>query len=230
VTRRILLGGLWAVGLLATVCHYVPVLKLGEVQVVGATGGQGEELASLLDTKTGSNLLDVDLEGWARRIAARPAVASVRTRVTLTGRAVAYVTNESPVALVDTEPASGTTRTGLLLPLCHHPPGEVVPLLTGIGGEPNYYVPCASSRLGTALAFLDSWREHADSRMPDLMEIHVTRDLEVDVYLWPDRLYVRLGRGMWKETIQKLWPVLSRLAASERTLDLRFRGQVLEAI
>jgi hypothetical protein len=218
------------VGLFATVCHYVPVLKLEEVIVKGAIDGQSKELASLLDAETGSNLLEVDLEGWARQIAARPAVASVRTRITLTGSAVAYVTNESPVALVDTQPASGTTRTGQLLSLLHHRPKDVVPLITGVGGEPEYYAQYSSPKLSTALAFLICWEDHADSDMPDLMEIHITDDLEVDVYLWPDRLYVRLGRGMWKETIEKLWPVLSRLAASERSLDLRFRGQVLETI
>jgi hypothetical protein len=230
MTRRIVLGSLWAIGLFATFCHYVPVLKLSEVRVDGAIDGQSQQLASLLEREIGSNLLDVDLEGWASRIAVHPAVASVRTRITLTGRAVAHVTNERPVALVDTDPASGTTRTGVLLPLGQHLPEDVVPLITGVGGDPAYYLRSSSSTLSTALAFLNIWQEHADAEMPDLMEIHVTSDSEVDVYLWPDRLYVRLGRGMWKETIQKLWPVLSRLAASERSLDLRFRGQVVEAI
>ena len=230
MTRRVLLGSLWGIGLFATLCHYVPVLKLSEVRVEGAIEGQSRQLAQLLEADAGSNLLDVDLEGWARRIAVHPAVASVRTRITLTGRAVAHVTNERPVALVDTAPSSGTARTGVLLPLAQHQPEDVVPLITGVGGTPTYYARSSSPNLNTALAFLDVWQENADADLPELMEIHVTEDREVDVYLWPDRLYVRLGRGMWKETIQKLWPVLSRLAASERSLDLRFRGQVVEAI
>jgi hypothetical protein len=117
-----------------------------------------------------------------------------------------------------------------MLPLSCHAPDSVVPLISGVGGEPKYYAVAWSPYIRTALAFYKEWTAHFDASSPRLLEIHVTPDEEINAYLWPDRLLVRMGRGNWQEPMQTLKPVLSHLAATERSLDLRFKGQVVETV
>ena len=81
-----------------------------------------------------------------------------------------------------------------------------------------------------ALEFLSRWHVSRAAVELHLAEIHMTAAYEVGVYLWPDRLYVQFGRGEWDSQIEMIGPVLKRLPLSERSLDMRFSGQVIEAL
>ena len=228
--RRIVLLVILTVGAFACACHYLPIFVLTKVEVQGALPGQGEKYGALLQAKPGDNLLGLDLKAWARRILADAGVDRVHVSVSLAGVARAEVELKHPVFLLDTQPICGLSDQFAMLPILYHPPDPPVPLISGVGGEPNYYQIAWSPRLRTAMAFYRMWREHLGEDGPQLMEIHVTPDGEVDAYLWPNRLLVRLGRGDWQQPMNTLKPILSHLAATERTLDLRFAGQVVETV
>jgi hypothetical protein len=228
--RRVALFLLLTVGAFACVCHYLPIFVLSRVDVQGALPGQKEKYAALLGAEPGANLLDLDLKGWSERILAEAGVARVHVNVSLGGVARAAVELKRPVFLLDTRPVCGLSDRCEMLPLLYHPPDSTLPLISGIGGEPKYYEKHWSSHVRTAMAFHDAWREHLGEGGPRLSEIHVTPDGEVDAYLWPDRLLVRLGRGNWQQPMNNLKPILSHLGATERTLDLRFEGQVVESV
>lgn len=228
--RRIAYLVLLAVGSFACVCHYVPVFVLHRIQVDGALPGQAEKYAALLDAEPGANLLSLDLGAWARRILADAAVARVHVRSSLSGLAQASVELEHPVYLLDTQPVCGLSSEGDMLPLLYHPPSPRLPLISGVGGEAVFYKTAWSPRIRTAVAFHRAWLKHFGPDTPELMEIHVSPDGEVDAYLWPNRLLVRMGRGDWQEPMQTLNPILNHLAATERTLDMRFAGQVVETV
>lgn len=228
--RRIALLSLLTLGAFACACHYLPIFVLTRVEVSGALPGQGERLAALLEAHPGDNLLDIDLKGWSERILADAGVLRVHVKVDWGGVAKASVELKRPVLLLDTQPVCGLTDQFVMLPLLYHAPDSTLPLVSGVGGEPNYYHTAWSSKIRTAAAFLRVWREHLGDPVPQLSEIHVTHEGEVEAYLWPDRILVRLGRGNWEQPLHTLKPILSHLGASERTLDLRFEGQVVETV
>lgn len=228
--RRIALLALLTLGAFACACHYLPIFVLTRVEVVGALPGQGERLAALLGAQPGANLLDLDLTGWSERILAETCASRVHVKVDWGGVARAEVELQRPVFLLDTEPVCGLSDQFTMLPLLYHAPSPGLPLVSGVGGEPKYYQTAWSSKIRTAKAFQRAWREHLGETAPQLAEIHVTPEGEVEAYLWPDRLLVRLGRGHWQEPLHTLKPILSHLGASERTLDLRFEGQVVETV
>ena len=230
MTRRLVILGLWLFGLFAAVVYYVPLFRLQRVAVQGDAAGHIEQITAMLGAEPGANILRLDLAGWAERITDLPAIQSARTYVTLAGSAVASVEAALPVCLVDTRPVSGVTTDGVILPLTRHRPVVPVPLITGVGGVPQYYTRSQHPRLRCALAFRECWRAQVPADAPDLAEIQVTPDHEVKIYLWPDRLLVNLGRGEWNDRLATLWPVLKRLPVSHRTLDLRFAGRVVESL
>jgi len=229
VRIRVLLGAVWLVGLFALACHHAPVFRLNEVCVQGA-GSQTDTVTTLLAEGEGTNLLQIDLERWADRVAALPAVARVRTHVTCGGRAVADVVLEVPVCLVDTRPVAGVTANGAQLPLAEHVPTSRLPLITGIGGEAEYYAVSDDPKLRTALAFVRDWCEFAGPFAARLTEVHINQALEVSILLWPERLYIRMGRGDWQQALSRLWAVLARLPVCGDELDMRFKDQVIDHI
>jgi cell division septal protein FtsQ len=227
VKRRFIIGIFWLFGLFAVASFHFPVFRFHRVQVNGA-GGDAAQVAALLDASDGDNLIRLDLGGWAERIAALPAVASVRTYLKLGGVAIASVEQKEPVALVDTDPVSGLSADGMLLPLKVHLASRDLPMVTGVGGEPSYYRVTANPRLLTALAFLGRWNRIIEKQRDRLAEIHVNQDSEVGIYIWPERRFITVGRGDWEDRLADLWPVIRRLPPSDRPLDLRFSGSVVE--
>jgi hypothetical protein len=116
----------------------------------------------------------------------------------------------------------------MLLPLAGHPAIGGIPLVTGIGGKPVYYVRSRNPRLLTALQFFDRWELCIDKHKDRLAEIHVSEDSEVGIYLWPERRYITVGRGAWNDRLDDLWTLVKRLPATDRPLDFRFSGTVVE--
>lgn len=228
--RRVMVGCLWLFGLFSVAAYYVPILTLEGVRVEGEAAHLEAKIESLLNSETGTNLLHVDLGLWADQIVKLPAIRSARTYVTLSGEAVARVSAALPVCLVDTRPVAGVSASGILLPLRSHPVNSAIPIITGIGGRPDYYAATVGSPLLCALEFLSRWHESANDESYQLAEIHIGPASEVGVYLWPNRLYVQFGRGDWNRQIAMLGPVLKRLPLSRQSLDMRFAGQVIEAL
>jgi hypothetical protein len=226
---RLLLLSVWLLGVFAALCHYVTVFSLEQVEVRQA-GGYADTIATLLEAESGDNLLTLDLEAWARRAARLPAVAGVRAHVTLSGRAVADVDLAPPLGLVDTEPVAGVTASGMLVPLVEHVPTSRLPLITGVGGTPTYYRASPDDRLHTGLAFIRAWNAQHRVLAERLAEVRVDATREVTIMLWPERRYIRMGRGDWPRALRQLYPVLSRLPAAGGELDMRFTGQVVEHI
>ena len=224
---KLIAGLFWLFGLFAVTCHFFPVFQLKTTRVEGYAGSS-EEIVALLGTAPGENLIRIDLGAWAARIAALPGVARARTRVTLHGAAVATVEREEPVCLIDTEPVAGVAKDGTILPLAKHAPERGIPLITGIGGAPTYYVRSRHPKLLTALQFFERWDRHIDKHQDRLSEIHVTADSEVGIYLWPERRYITVGRGNWNDRLEDLWTLVKRLPATDHPLDLRFSGTVVE--
>lgn len=228
--RKIALLLLLTVGAFTCACHYLPIFVLSRVEVSGALPGQGERLAALLEARPGDNLLDLDLKAWAQRIQSDLGVERVHVKVDWGGVARASVELKKPLLLLDTKPVCGLSDRFVMLPLLYHQPDSTLPLVSGVGGEPNYYQTNWSSKVRAAAEFLTAWHEHLGDQAPQLSEIHVTPEGEIDAYLWPDRLQVRLGRGNWQKPLNILKPILAHLGASERTLDMRFEGQVVEVV
>ena len=228
--RRTVFLLILAVGAFACACHYFPVFVLHKVQVEGALPGQSQKYADLLSADPGANLLSLDLASWSKRIQADPAVSRVHVRTSLSGTVEAQIELEKPVFLLDTRPVCGLSDEGVMLPLLYHAPDNRLVLISGVGGESKYYQRAWSRKIRTAKAFERAWTRQFGLDAPLLSEIHVTPDDEVDAYLWPDRLLIRMGRGSWQEPMKTLKPILNHLAASERILDLRFEGQVVETI
>lgn len=224
---KLIAGAFWLFGLFAVTCHFFPVFKFRAARVEGYAG-PSSDIVALLAAKPGDNLMKLDLEGWAARIAALPGVAQARTRITLGGEAVALIDRERPVCLVDTDPVAGATRDGTLLPLAAHPAGHDLPLITGIGGAPTYYVRSRHPRLLTALEFFARWSDRIDKHHDRLAEIHVTDNSEVGIFLWPERRYITVGRGAWNDRLDVLWTLVKRLPVSDRPIDIRFPGTVVE--
>lgn len=228
--RRMLVGGLWLFGLFSVLAYYTPIFTLERIRVEGPAAHLEDEIATLLESEIGSNLLHVDLGRWADQIVLLPAIYSARTHITLAGEAVARVQAILPVCLIDTQPVAGVSASGIMLPLRDHPMSSSIPLITGIGGRPDYYARSAGRPLLGALEFLSRWKTHQDEDSYQLAEIHIGAASEVGVYLWPNRLYVQFGRGDWNTQIEMLGPVLKRLPLSEKSLDMRFAGQVIEVL
>ena len=228
--RRVVVGFVWVFGLFSAVATYVPIFTLQAVRIEGNAASLEEVIESLLSSEIGSNLMRVDLSVWADQIVQLPAIRSARTFVTLSGEAVARVNAVEPVVLVDTQPVAGVSARGVILPLRFHPVVTPIPIITGIGGRPDYYANRAQSELLCALEFLSRWQAGHNHESYQLAEIHLGAASEVGVYLWPNRLYVQFGRGDWNKQIDLLWPVLKRLPLSEQALDMRFAGQVIKAL
>jgi hypothetical protein len=203
---------------------------LHRIEVEGALPSQRDKYAALLGAQPGANLLSLDLAAWSERILSDRAVSSVRVRTSLSGTVRADVELQHPAFLLDTHPVCGLSDQEVMLPLLYHEPETRVPLLSGVGGTPDYYQIAWSPRIRTALAFARVWNAKFGNDSLQLSEIHVTPDGEVEAYLWPNRLLIRMGRGNWQAPMTTLKPILSHLAASERSLDMRFEGQVVETV
>lgn len=225
---RLTVLAIWLAGIFAAVCLNYPVFKLREVVVQGNHAESTEKIASLLDAAAGENIFAVDLHSWVSRIVASPAVERARAYVTLTGKAVVKVEETAPQFLLDTRPISGLSANREVLPLRQHPIVDRVPLISGVGGEPDYYSVSDDPRVLTAMRFYTRWLEYCGDYNDRLAEIHVTPDFEIGVYLWPDRRYVTLGRGNWDDKLVNLWRLLKRLPRGVAPLDMRFARQVIE--
>ena len=226
--RRTLATTLWCAGLFAVICHYYPVFKLREILVQGNSAVPADSLARLLGAAPGDNLMQLDLNSWVERAARMPAIARAHAHASLYGQATLTVEEVRPDFLIDTQPVSGMTDNGVILPLDRHPPAGTLPLVTGIGGVPGYYRVSFDEKLRTARRFYERWNTLCGEYNDRLSEIHVTDDLEVGVYLWPERRYVMIGRGDWDLRLGDLWRIMKRLPPGEYPLDVRFAGQVLE--
>ena len=226
--RRTLASTLWCAGLFAVVCHYYPVFKLREILVQGNSAVPADSLARLLDAAPGDNLIQLDLNSWVERAARMPAIAKAHAQTSLSGRATLTVEEVRPDFLVDTQPVCGMTDNGMILPLDRHATTATLPLVTGVGGAPIYYHVSFDEKLRTARRFYERWNTLCCEHNRQLSEIHITDDLEVGVYLWPERRYVMIGRGDWDVRLTELWKIMERLPPGEYPLDVRFAGQVVE--
>ncbi|MBO8142741.1 MAG: FtsQ-type POTRA domain-containing protein [Firmicutes bacterium] len=99
-----------------------PYFAVTEVQVVGVERLDPSALAEITQVRPGDNLLEIDMQAVARRVAAHPRVRLAEVNRLLPGTLVIRVAEHVPVAVVmGSDGAAGLTRDGQSVPLL---PGE----------------------------------------------------------------------------------------------------------
>ncbi len=150
--RRVILIASAVVALVvAGVCavYFTPMLSVRSIDVDGAVSVSEEQIVAELDVPIGERLVSVDAGAAAQRVAAIPALASVRVQRMYPSTVRVTVTERIPVVFVDE--ADGThllDTTGVDFAVAPPAPG-VVRLVTespGLGDPPTE----------SALAVLDS--------------------------------------------------------------------------
>jgi cell division septal protein FtsQ len=196
-------GGRWAV-------RYVvesPRFQVKQIEIAPAQHVRREEIMALAGVALGDQLLSIDTDAVAARLATHPWVAAVQVKrhlpsalhVDLVERRAAAVASLGGLYLVD--------ENGRPFKRARMDEAEGLPVLTGIVRESYAKLPEASSAaFREALAVLDDYR--ARPGRPALSEVSIDPRLGFALILLEGGAEIRLGRGEYSKKLARFDQIL----------------------
>jgi cell division protein FtsQ len=184
----------------------------------------------MVPVEQGTNIFAVDLKAMETTLEQDPRIRDVIIRRQLPSRIVITIEEREPVMLLIADQLYGVDEEGVVIPLEAEGYLRDLPVLTGV--FPEIQPGSGAEYLGIhrGLQILSAIAEVTPSLIDKLSEINVAHPETAMLYLVQSGMQVRLGSGDLDTQLQRLWVVLSDLAAKgmvTESLDLRFKDQVV---
>jgi cell division protein FtsQ len=207
-----------------------PLFQLSAVDVGGNRSLTSQKALDMVSVEKGTNIFSIDLKAIELSMEQHPRIREVNIRRRLPSTLRVDIEEREPVLFVSADFLLGLDEEGMVMAL---ESGEVlgdIPILTGVtppvapgyGGD--------RIRIQKGLEIRRAIARQAPALWDIISEINVIRPETPLLFLSPGGSQVALGRGDLDTQVQRLWIVLSDLAAREtivKKLDLRFKDQVI---
>jgi len=184
----------------------------------------------MVPVEEGTNIFAIDLEAMEKALEQDPSIRDVTIRRQLPSRIVITIEEREPVMLLIADQLYGVDQEGVVIPLGDEGFLRDLPVLTGI--FPEIQPGSGAEYLGIhrGLEIRRAIAEVTPSLIDKVSEINVDHPETALLYLVQSGTQVKLGSRDLNTQLQRLWVVLSDLAArgiSAESLDLRFKDQVV---
>jgi len=176
--------------------------QLTDTQVLRAAGlALGQNVFAMGPEQARANLLK---EPWIE-------AADVRRR--LPGRFSIELRERRAVALLAGGPLQLVSDEGLAFKALDANDPSDLPVISGLDPDLRAQDERAlSTSLLDAVALLHAYQDAGLSRREPISEIHVENDRGLSLYVGGDAMYVRLGKGPFRQKLERMREVLTRLA------------------
>jgi cell division protein FtsQ len=161
----------------------------------------------------GQNVFAVGPEEARKRLLQQPWIESASVRRRLPGRYGIEVRERRAVAIMAAGQLSLVSDEGQAFKTLEPNDPADLPVISGL--DPNLRTQdeqALSSALLSAVALLHDYQDAGLSRREPISEIHVESDAGLSLYVGADPIYVRLGKAPFRQKLERLREVLTRLA------------------
>lgn len=215
------IGCVWG---LVRYTHTSPRFGIRHIEVTGTSHRTGEDVTRQGDIHSGDNVFALDLEAARARILEDPYIESVTLTRKLPGTLRIEVVEREASALVS---MGGSlylaTREGEIFKKLEASDPFDLPVLTGI--EPDR---AASDREGVmarvrrALEVAAEYERVGPAKRHALQEIHIPEDGTTSLIVGKEGLVLRLGKGPYRQALEKASRVLGEVTARKAQASVIF--------
>lgn len=161
----------------------------------------------------GQNVFAVGPEQARANLLREPWIEAADVRRRLPGRFSITVRERHAVALLASGQLQLVSDEGVAFKALEGTDPTDLPMISGL--DPNLKTQdeqALSSALLDAVALLHAYQDAGLSRREPISEIHVDNDRGLSLYVGSDAMYVRLGKGPFRQKLERMREVLTRLA------------------
>ena len=209
-----------AVALLVAVAalleRHIKTSKSFAIEQIEVTGNEQLTNAQVLRAAglaVGQNVFAVGPEQARANLLREPWIEAADVRRRLPGRFSVEVRERHAVALLASGQLQLVSDEGTVFkPLEANDPSDL-PVISGL--DPNLRTQdeqALSSSLLDSVALLHAYQDAGLARREPISEIHVDNDRGLSLYVGSDAMYVRLGKGPFRQKLERMREVLTRLA------------------
>ncbi|MEY4577979.1 MAG: hypothetical protein RL701_2682 [Pseudomonadota bacterium] len=204
--------GFAVIALIERHLHTSSSFAIDQIDITGNQQLTPAQVTKAAGLAIGQNVFATAPEEARRRLLQEPWIESATVRRRLPGRYTIEVRERRAVALMAAGELNLVSDEGLLFkPLEPNDPVDL-PVITGL--DPNLHTQdeqAQSSALLSAVALLHDYQDAGLLRRETISEIHVESDGSLSLYLGLDATYVRLGRPPFRQKLERLREVMTRL-------------------
>jgi len=204
------------VAVLALLERHIKTSKSFAIEQIEVTGNEQLTNAQVLRAAglaVGQNVFAVGPEQARANLLREPWIEAADVRRRLPGRFSIEVRERHAVALLASGQLQLVSDEGVVFkPLEPNDPSDL-PVISGL--DPNLRTQdeqALSSSLLDAVALLHAYQDAGLARREPISEIHVDNDRGLSLYVGSDAMYVRLGKGPFRQKLERMREVLTRLA------------------
>lgn len=204
------------VGVLSLLDRHVRTSKSFAIEQVEVTGNEQLTNAQVLRAAglaIGQNVFAVGPEQARASLLREPWIEAADVRRRLPGRFSISVRERHAVALLASGQLQLVSDEGVAFKTLEPNDPSDLPVISGL--DPNLKTQdeqALSSALLDAVALLHAYQDAGLSRREPISEIHVDNDRGLSLYVGSDAMYVRLGKGPFRQKLERMREVLTRLA------------------
>ena len=209
-----------AVGLLLAVAalleRHIRTSKSFAIEQIEVSGNEQLTNAQVLRAAglaVGQNVFAVGPEQARDNLLREPWIEAADVRRRLPGRFSVEIRERHAVALLASGQLQLVSDEGTVFkPLEPNDPSDL-PVISGL--DPNLRTQdeqALSSSLLDSVALLHAYQDAGLARREPISEIHVDNDRGLSLYVGSDAMYVRLGKGPFRQKLERMREVLTRLA------------------
>lgn len=161
----------------------------------------------------GQNVFAVGPEQARANLLREPWIEAADVRRRLPGRFSISVRERHAVALLAAGQLQLVSDEGVVFKTLDANDPSDLPVISGL--DPNLRTQdeqALSTSLLDAVALLHAYQDAGLARREPISEIHVDNDRGLSLYVGSDAMYVRLGKGPFRQKLERMREVLTRLA------------------
>jgi cell division protein FtsQ len=204
------------VAVLGLLERHVKMAKSFAIEQVEVTGNEQLTNAQVLRAAglaVGQNVFTVGPEQARANLLREPWIEAANVRRRLPGRFSIEVRERHAVALLASGQLQLVSDEGVAFKVLEANDPSDLPVISGL--DPSLRTQdeqALSSSLLDAVALLHAYQDAGLSRREPISEIHVDNDRGLSLYVGSDAMYVRLGKGPFRQKLERMREVLTRLS------------------
>jgi len=184
-----------------------------QIEVIGNEQLTNAQVLRAAGLAVGQNVFSVGPEQARANLLREPWIEAADVRRRLPGRFSIEVRERHAVALLASGQLQLVSDEGTVFKALEANDPSDLPVISGL--EPNLRTQdeqALSSSLLDSVALLHAYQDAGLARREPISEIHVDNDRGLSLYVGSDAMYVRLGKGPFRQKLERMREVLTRLA------------------